>query len=70
MSNKFSLHILSRNGQQTTCTSNEENEKKLKRLQTEGWLIMDTKEFTDIKLAYKTKAQIEWTLDKGGREVV
>jgi hypothetical protein len=70
MSKKFYLHILSRNGQQITCTSDEENEKKLNRLTTEGWLLQDTKEFTDIKLAYKTKAQIEWTLDRGGREVV
>jgi len=66
----FFLHILSKNGQQQVCTSDSENNKKLQKLQTEGWLLQDTKEYTDIKLAYTQKRILEQTLDINGREVV
>ena len=64
---KFYLHILSRDGNQRTCTSDSENDKQLKRLMTEGWIIQDTKEFTDIRTAHRTKQLIEQSLDQGGR---
>lgn len=66
----FFLHILSKNGRQTICTSDSENNKKLQKLQTEGWLLQGTKEYTDIKLAYTQKRILEQTLDINGREVV
>jgi hypothetical protein len=65
--NKFYLHILSKDGHQQIVTSDTERDRKLKQLQTEGWIIQDTKEFTDIKLAHKTKELLEQSFDFNGR---
>lgn len=64
---KYYLHILSKDGNQKTCTSDSDNDKQLKRLMTEGWIVQDVKEFTDLKTAFRTKQLIENTIDTNGR---
>lgn len=65
--NKFYLHILSRDNTQRICTSDSTKEGELNRLKTEGWIVQDTKEFTNLELAVRTKKLLEETLDKHGR---
>ena len=64
---KYYLHILNKDGNQKTCTSDSDNDKQLKRLMTEGWIVQDVKEFTDLKTAFRTKQLIENTIDTNGR---
>jgi len=70
MKKKYYLHVLSRNGFQTICTSEDENKKKLNRLQTEGWILQDTKEYTDINIAFTQKRLLEQSIEHNGRPLV
>jgi hypothetical protein len=67
---KYYLHLLSKMGQQQFVNSETDNDKKLKKLQTEGWIVELTKEYTDIRLAKKDRELLLQSHVRDGRMIV
>ena len=57
-------------GQQQFVNSETDNDKKLKKLQTEGWIVELTKEYTDIRLAKKDRELLLQSHVRDGRMIV
>jgi hypothetical protein len=54
----YYLHILSKDGLQKLCNSQDGNKKELSRLMGEGWIVQQTQEFTNLETAIRTRRQI------------